>query len=91
MRHDTFYAGRVKDAAPCGGGYEKAAARHPLTGWGRRPYGFAVGVAPSADGAWNDGEFRAVRGVGVSLAAASDRGFAPGPQNFFEKKFSKSF
>ena len=43
----------------------------PRMGWGRRPYGFAVGIAPSADGALGRWEFRAVRGAGVSLAAAS--------------------
>ena len=35
------------------------------------------GIAPSADGALNDWGFRAVRGAGVSLAAASDRGRCP--------------
>ena len=43
---------RVKDAALYGGGVQnKAAVRHPVMGWGRRPYGYAVGIAPSADGA----------------------------------------
>ena len=78
----------------------------------RRPLGFR----PLRRTVWDDWGVRAVRGAGVSLAAASgsfarcdgrvfrplrragisprargDRGFAPGPQNFFEKKFSKSF
>ena len=68
----------------------KAAVHHPLTGCGRRPSALP-GIAPSADGALNAGVFRAVRGAGVSPVATGDRGFAPGPQNFFEKKFSKSF
>ena len=40
---------------------------------------------------WDDGRFRAVRGAGISPAAAGDRGTAPGPRNFFEKKLRKSF
>ena len=35
--------------------------------------------------------FRWLRPAGISPAAAGDRGFAPGPHNFFEKKLSKSF
>ena len=45
--------GRLRPNAPDNGTRyrKKAAVRHPVMGWGRRPYGFAVGIAPSADGA----------------------------------------
>ena len=33
------------------GGTQKGRRPPPRMGWGRRPYGFAVGIAPSADGA----------------------------------------
>ena len=59
-----------------------AAARTMAVGRGLRHLRMAL---------WDDGGFRAVRGAGVSPVATGDRGFAPGPQNFFEKKFSKSF
>ena len=52
-------------------------------GWGRRPYGFAVGIAPSADGAIDDG--------GVSLAAASDRGRCPLDPCELLKKLDQNF
>ena len=51
-------------------GVQKGRRPPPAMGWGRRPYGFAVGIAPSADGALDDWGFRAVRGAGVSPAAA---------------------
>ena len=61
----------------------KAAVLHP-------PWGGDGGLAALPRGLrhlrmalWDD--------WGISPAAACDRGFAPGPQNFFEKKFSKSF
>ena len=64
----------------------------PALGWGRRPYGLRRGDCAICGWRFGTlGVFRAVRGAGISPAAAGDRGFAPGPQNFFEKKFSKSF
>ena len=59
--------------------------RHPppATGWGRRPYGFAVGVAPSADGASGR--------LGISPAAAGDQRLCLWKPRFFEKKSSKTF
>ena len=63
--------GRVKDAAPYGWGAKKAAVHHPRWGGDGGLTADAVGVAPSADGALDDWGFRAVRGAGVSLAAAS--------------------
>ena len=47
----------------------------PAMGWERRPYGFAVGVAPSADGALGQ--------WGISRLARRDRGRCPlDPCNF---------
>ena len=48
-----------------------------LTPWGLRHLRMAL---------WDDGGFRAVRGAGVSLAAASDRGRCPlDPCDFLKK------
>ncbi len=85
--------GRVKDAAPYGGGTQKAAVRHQRWG-GDGGLRLRRGIAPSADGALDDWGFRAVRGAGVSLAAASGYfarcggrpgALPPGPLQFFEK------
>ena len=54
--------------------------RHPppALGWGRRPYGFAVGIAPVATGAWEC--------WGVSPAAAGEQGRCPlDPCDFLKK------
>ena len=68
---DGMRFGRVRDAAPYDGAYKKAAVRHPHRGGDGGLRAYALGIAPSADGAMDDREFRAVRGAGVSLAAAS--------------------
>ena len=77
------------------GGTQKGRRPPPRMGWGRRPYGFAVGIAPSADGALGRfGVFRPLRRAGISLAAASGYfapcearpgALPPGPLRFFEK------
>ena len=61
--------------------------RHPppAMGWGRRPCGIAAGVAPSADGAMDDWGIRAVRGAGISPAAAGDQRPCLWTPRFFEK------
>ena len=82
---DGLYTGRVRDAAPYGGVYKKAAVRHPRGGGDGRLAAYAAGIAPSADGALGRlGDlapcagrgFRPLRWAGVSLAAASGC-FAP--------------
>ena len=82
---DVVRCWRVRDAAPyeccvapCWGGSpsllvagtQKGRRPPPAMGWGWRPSA-SPGIAPSADGALDDWGFRAVRGAGVSLAAAS--------------------
>ena len=66
--------GRVRDAAPYGVGYKKAAVPHPRWGGDGGLAAYAAGIAPSADGAGNDRGVRAVRGAGISPAAAGSRG-----------------
>ena len=82
--------GRVKDAAPYGGGTQKAAVRHQRWG-GDGGLRLRRGIAPSADGALDDWGFRAVRGAGVSPTAAGDRGRCPLDPCDFLKKSSKTF
>ena len=70
----------------------KAAVRHPVMGWGRRPSALP-GIAPSADGAMDDWGFRAVRGAGfrplrragVSRRARRDQRPCLWTPRFFEK------
>ena len=74
---------------------EKAAVRHPRWGGDNGFTANAVGIAPSADGALElfgdfarcgGRVFRAVRGAGISPAAAGDRGRCPlDPCDFLKK------
>ena len=79
------YAGASRMPRPTDGWYKKAAVRHPLTGWGRRPCG--IRRRDCAICGWRFGTlgcfarcgervFRAVRGAGVSPVATGGY-FAP--------------
>ncbi len=85
----AWFAGRIRYRTPC----DKAAVRHPLTGWGRRPSALP-GIAPSADGALGrlgcfagcgQRVFRPLRRAGVSPAAAGDQRPCLWTPRFFEK------
>ena len=73
--------------------------RRPPRGGGGEGHGLRPGVAPSADGAWDDRGFRPLRRAGVSLAAASGSfapcaarpGRCPWTPRFFEKNRVKLF
>ena len=58
----------------------------PATGWGRRPYGFAVGVAPSADGALERlGDFARCGGREFRALRGATKGSAFGNRDFLKK------
>ena len=88
------YAGASRMPRPTDGWYKKAAVRHPLTGWGRRPCG--IRRRDCAICGWRFGtlgcfapcaarEFRPLRRAGSSPRARGDQRLCLWTPRFFEK------
>ena len=79
--------GRVKDAAPYSGGAPKRPPSTTRDGVGTAALRHTPrGLRHLRMALWDDGGFRAVRGAGVSPAAAGDRGRCPlDPCDFLKK------